>query len=780
MRAVAVLVAALLVPDALFAQQVAVIRGRVVAADGRAVPNAAVVLLDQRGSAVTRTGTAADGRFTVTDVRPGTYTLLAEASQQAGAQHVVVRTALPIDLDLTLTPRAAESVVVEGTAQPSAGASITVSGDAFRQLPQRLSSRGLQQLLATLPGFSSEDNGLIHVRGVDDGFLYVEDGVPVHDRVDALFGIARDPADIGSVNVLTGYIPPEFGLKSGAIIEVQSPAIPEGLSAGAETAFGGDDLRSLRASARGGRPSATFGFSLSAEHSDRFLDPVHPANFHNQGDVVSAAAHLTALTSTMGVARITAGAARSRYDVPHGEGQDEAGQDQRQELSQYSLSGSWQRTWSDSVVSQVVAHARTIDASLLGSPADTPVRADSRREQHRLGLLAGITHARGRHTMKAGIETARLTLDEAFTFAVTDAEDAEEAEISDAAAQFTPAGPFVFMGRADRAQWGFYVQDSMRAADAITLDFGVRFDRTNLLVPASQWSPRAGAAWRVGPSTTVRASVNRFFQPPQAEHLLLSSSAAARALSPFAADTDEGGGAELLPERQTAIEAGVEHWLAGTVRADAAFWSRSVRNYADPNVFFGTTIIFPNSVGSGTARGLDLQLQVPRFRGWSSYASYTLSRVEQVGPVNGGLFLEDHAIAIGPGTRFTPDHDQRHVANAGVTYQQTRRGFAASLAARYESGTPLEVDEDDLDELMERPGAELVDFESGRVRPRSVIDLSVSQRVYRGGRTQATARLSILNVANTAYALNFGNPFSGTHFGAPRTLRIDLQIERVP
>lgn len=79
-----------------------------------------------------------------------------------------------------------------------------------------------------------------------------------------------------------------------------------------------------------------------------------------------------------------------------------------------------------------------------------------------------------------------------------------------------------------------YVQDRLRASDRVTLDFGVRFDRSHLLTPASQWSPRVGVAYRWRDTgTTLRASFNRFFQPPQPEHLLLSSS------------LDAGGAAEI-------------------------------------------------------------------------------------------------------------------------------------------------------------------------------------------------------------------------------------------
>ncbi len=33
-----------------------------------------------------------------------------------------------------------------------------------------------------------------------------------------------------------------------------------------------------------------------------------------------------------------------------------------------------------------------------------------------------------------------------------------------------------------------------------------------------------------------------------------------------------------------------------------------------------------------------------------------------------------------------------------------------------------------------------------------------------------------MNLTNRDYALNFGNPFSGTHFGASRTVRAELRI----
>jgi outer membrane receptor protein involved in Fe transport len=368
-----------------------------------------------------------------------------------------------------------------------------------------------------------------------------------------------------------------------------------------------------------------------------------------------------------------------------------------------------------------------------------------------------------------------LTLEENFSFVVTDPEAGEEADLSDEVLEHSFGRPFRFSGRAAPTLFSFYVQDSIRATHRLTLDLGVRADWSRLLTRASQWSPRLGASYHwASTQTTLRGSFARFFQPPQPENVLLASSLEARKLSPFASD-EGGGGGDLSPERQTAIEVAVNQTFARRVRLDVSYWRRRIRSAADPNVFFGTTVIFPNTVARGRAAGIDMRLELPRRAGWAGYVSYANSRVIQFGPITGGLFLSDEVVDIGPGTPFTPDHDQRHVGAFGVTYDHERSGVSLALTGRYESGTPLEVEEDALDELGERPGAELVDFDRGRVRPRQLFDLSVLQRIMRRRRVDLDLRVAALNISGRRWAYNFGNPFSGTHFGPGRTFQVGLR-----
>jgi len=152
-------------------------------------------------------------------------------------------------------------------------------------------------------------------------------------------------------------------------------------------------------------------------------------------------------------------------------------------------------------------------------------------------------------------------------------------------------------------------------------------------------------------------------------------------------------------------------------------------------------------------------------------------RLLQTGPLNGGLFLTDEFIEIGPGVSFIPDQDQRNTGAFGVAYRHQRSGLLLSLTGRHESGVPLEVEEERLEELKSAPGAELVDFERGRVRPRTIFNFSAGVDLFKKEKVVCAAQVDVLNIAGRFFAYNFGNPFEGTHFGYGRRWSGGLRIE---
>jgi outer membrane receptor for ferrienterochelin and colicins len=756
--------------------QTSVVSGRVVSPDGTPPPEAEVSLRDPLGRPIAAAPADGDGRFRLPGVAPGLYQLQATApALRSASQRLAVRDGLPVEVELRLAPQLSEIVAVAGTAEGPGGASgTTLAGDAVHRAAAGSRSGALRAAIAETPGWTSEDNGLVHYRGADDGLLFVLDGVPVYERLDVQFGVGGDVLALGSVRVLSGYVPPEHGLRAGGVVEVRSrTGALDGGSGLVEMGAGGFGDQALSGLWQGplGREAGAM-VSLGGERSRRFLDPVSLQNLHNHGASAGGEAEVSWAPAPT-VLTLRLGHAASAFDVPHTEEQEAAGQDQRQRLEHTFATLNWQRSWSARAVSQVALFGRLTRARLRGSAADRPLFAEGDREQGRFGLLAALACERGRHRLKAGLEASRVGLEEELRFHVTDRQAGEEAGLSEEALEHDVDDPFAFAGSARRPIVSFYLQHGWRPHEKLSVDAGVRFDRSRLLLTESAASPRVGISYRLG-AATLRASMNRFFQPPQSEHLLLSSSPQARALSPFAGEAG-GGGADVLAERQTAVEAGAELRL-GALRADLAVWRRWLKNQADPNVFFGTTLIFPNSVARGQAKGLDVGLELPRRAGVAGFVSYTLAKVDQFGPINGGLFLEEDVIEIGPGTPFTPDHDQRHAFSAEASYEDEGRGLWVAAALRYRSGTPLEVAEEELDELAQRPGADLVDFQAERVKPYVLVDLRAGGRLIQRGKASLSLRASWLNLTGARYAFNFGNPFSGTHFGAPRSLRLDLSL----
>ena len=759
--------------------QLARIDGTVVDAQGQAPVRATVQLEDALGSPLRSQQTDPAGRFTFSDIAAGRYTLRAIVP---GIDPLVtplrVDGSLPVEITLQVPLRVSGTVVVEAPlGREPVGTLNSVAGNSISLAPVRVRQQGLQDLVATLPGWATEDNGLLHVRGVDDGFLYVIDGVPVYERLDQVFGVGPDLSSIESINVVTGYVPAEFGHKAGGVIDVTTRAAAARWSTAFEIEQASQQSTGGSASAGGGiGQSTTVRLGAAGQVSDRFLDPVDPDNFHNHGQSLSAFGRLSSTLSGSSALNASWGFGQARFDVPNTSEQDIAGQDQRQRLQQGFADLSWQRAWSQRTASQFSAYFRRSSSELDPSPGDMPLSAFADRSLTRAGAVASVTMQRSGHLVKIGGEAQGLALDETFSFFVTNRRIARDNGFSEAVIDFDRDDPFEFAGRETPSLFSIFVQDEWQAGSRLTISGGVRFDRSTMLLTRSQLSPRIGAAYRLGGHTVVRGSVSRFFQPPQPENLLLSSSEEARVLSPFAEEGEEGG-ADVEPERQWAFEAGLEHWIGRRLRIDVAGWHRAIADVADPNVFVGTTVIFPNAVADGRASGLDIRVELPKTHGWSAYANAAIGKVVQRGPITGGLFLEDDIGELGDGEEFTPDHDQRLVLGGGLSWMHDRSGATLSFAGRYETGTPLERGDDELDELMERPGAEMVDFDRGRVEPRTVISMTGEIPLWRSQSRSLRLRGSLLNLFDDDYAYNFGNPFSGTHFGAPRTFAVSLRAE---
>jgi len=231
--------------------------------------------------------------------------------------------------------------------------------------------------------------------------------------------------------------------------------------------------------------------------------------------------------------------------------------------------------------------------------------------------------------------------------------------------------------------------------------------------------------------------------------------------------------APILPDKEHAFEFGVQQLLTKYFRANLTVYQKRIQNFSDKDQFFETGVIFPITISSGRVTGEELRFESIDLHGFRMLASYANARAYGVTPINGGLFLgEDPQDLQIPGLIFANDHDQRNEAHFQLSYNH-RSGIYASFSGRYDSGVPAEVEPgttlaqfvaDGFDPRLYHE----IDFERGRVRPRTILNLSVGADLFQKERTNLNVQFDIQNLTNELFLYNFESVFSGTHVGFPR------------
>ncbi|MBA3804738.1 MAG: TonB-dependent receptor, partial [Acidobacteria bacterium] len=191
--------------------------------------------------------TDAQGNFKLVNVPFNTYTVRIEAEGfQATEQHLDLESTLPSSLDFTLAVGAAsETVTVTGGLDTAMVETDRTSSDTdisqtILERPMGAApSKGASAIVASAPGFVTDDNGRLHPRGSESQVQFVVDGVPITDNLSAIFSTSIDTRTLRTVEVLTGGIPAEFGDKLAGVINVNTRSGLEMPTQGGITFSGG-------------------------------------------------------------------------------------------------------------------------------------------------------------------------------------------------------------------------------------------------------------------------------------------------------------------------------------------------------------------------------------------------------------------------------------------------------------------------------------------------------------------------------------------------------------
>jgi hypothetical protein len=501
-----------------------------------------------------------------------------------------------------------------------------------------------------------------------------------------------------------------------------------------------------------------------AAETDRYLDPPVEENHTNHGSTANASVHFEHDLAPANRFGAIFRSGRARFLVPNEHVQQEAGQRQDRDSHETIGQFSYQRIVSANVLGDVRGMVRDVSAGLWSNAASTPIVADQDRGFRELYLRGTMSAQFGAHEWKAGGDLTIGRVRERFGYRITDPD------------LFEPETPATFRfddRRADR-EYALFVQDQIRHG-AWTVNAGLRWDRYRLVVEDSAFSPRVAVAWSWPAADLVlRASYDRAFQTPAVENLLLASSESVDSLG------DDVVRLPVPASRGNFYEAGLSKALFGGLRVDVSAFSRQMRDVGDDDVLLNTGVSFPIAFQHADIRGTEVKLDLPRWKRFSGFLSY--SHLKGIGtlPVTGGLFLgEEGDELLESSGRFAITQDQRHTVRGRVAYQFAPAAWAA-IAGWYGSGLPFEDFDDDPEEAVEQFGQRVVDrvnFEAGRVRPSYALDLSAGVVIAKTDRRGLRLQIEVRNLTDRLDVINFAGLFSGTALAPPRSLAVRLRAD---
>jgi hypothetical protein len=777
------------------AQTTATLRGEVVDPQGSPIAGAVVSVQNTLTGFSHQALTSDSGEYQLNNIPFQSYTVSASKDGfSRWSSTVSLRTNVPhplrIELNVATQMMRIEVNASENTTlvdPETTGTRTTLNAEAMNQMPVAPTSRGLESVLLTFPGFAANANGAIHPRGAHNQMTYVIDGMPVSDQLTGAFANAVDPSIVQTIELFTGNVPAEYGSKvSGvAVITTRSGMGNGRLFSGSTQIMAAqfDTVGTVTQFAGGGGKWGYFG-SFNALKSNRYLDQVSLDNLHNGGNSERSFVRADYQATPRDLLRVNLMTGRSSFDLANLRSQHANGQDQRQTLRDVSVSAGWLHTIGSRSTVDAMFSYRTANARLYSSPGDTPVTASQDRTASTATTAVRWNRDAGRHTLRMGADHQHFPLREAFTFGITNPNfnvPGSDNFIPTLLAHDLSRGGSLF--RFSKAQAGdlysTFVQDSIRLG-RWSVSLGLRFDAYRFLAEGNQAQPRIGIAYHLRETGTVfRASYNRTYQTPPNENLLLSSAEESGVLVPASVQQSLGRAyVAIRPERQNVYEVGVQQALARYVSFSGAFYHKQSSDLQDNDNFLNTGIIFPTSLAQSRTNGAEGRFTLVPVRGFSGSVSFTHYHTIVTPPFTGGLFIGSAAVNALSSGPFVIDHDQVLGMQTNLQYN-IKRNLWVSAAVRYDSG--LVSNPSDPAQVVKDPDyADLlpyVDLESNppRVRPRTISDVAVGYDGYRNDHRVWEAVFQISNVTNETALYNFQSIFVGTRIVQPRTASLRLR-----
>jgi hypothetical protein len=396
------------------------------------------------------------------------------------------------------------------------------------------------------------------------------------------------------------------------------------------------------------------------------------------------------------------------------------------------------------------------------NPQSTPIEV-FQHNRFREGYFKALVIAdRGRSEWKAGVESDNAFLRENTGYIITDP------------GRFDDGTPLTFAFTAQRPdlEQSAFIQDLVHLGNW-SINAGLRWDHYQLLINKQALQPRFAIS-RYFPSSNLilHFSYDRIFQTPSSQNILLSSSTQVESLDPTTFFR-----LPVQPSVGDYFESGLTQGLFDKAKLNVNYFRRVVNNYADDDQIDNTSISFPIAFRKAIIYGAEAKLDLPDWKKFSGFLSYSYQVGNAWNPVTGGLFLGAGATAAVTqlSGHFPDSQDQRNTVRGRLRYQVHPR-FWLAAGIQYDTGLPFEFD-GDPSTVLAQYGQQVLDrinFDRGRIDPVFQVNASAGADLHKSEKFDVRLQADGQNLNNVLDVMDFGGLFSGNAIGPPRSYLLRL------
>jgi outer membrane receptor protein involved in Fe transport len=579
---------------------------------------------------------------------------------------------------------------------PTGANSYEIGHQAIEAMPQGTNAP-LDKVLLQTPGVSQDSaaSGELHVRNEHANVQYRINGIMLPDGVGA-FGQILDTGIVGSLALLTGALPAQYGLRTAGVLDIQTKADAFNNS-GSVSVYGGSHGTTTTSVEYGGTVGQTqyfvsgryFGSNLGIENPTPANEAIHDRTSQEKGFLYLS----TALDPT---SRLTfmSGVSNSTYQIPNNPGQtpnntafgvsnfDSASLNEHQnEFNQFNVL-TYQKSVDD-IDYQLSYFNRYSQLHFMPDTTGDLVFNGVASDVYRQSFINGIQEDTAwrvgfAHTLRFGFSVSAersLVNNASVVLPLPDPADPGAGTID---------APFSVFDSSSKTGWllGAYLQDEWKITNELTLNAGLRFDQMYQYVDANQLSPRISLTWKPYDGTTFHAGYARTFTPPQQviaapTNLALVSPPAVPANTQTPAVTQND---PVLPERAHVFDAGVVQKIYPIPGLEVGIdgYYKIATDLLDDGQFGAAYVLDGFNYASGENMGLELKATYTNgnFRAYGNLAWAKQVATNIVS--NQFLFGQDELAYIANHYIYT-DHAQALTVSAGVSYLWNSTRFSASM-----------------------------------------------------------------------------------------------------